>query len=130
MFSDFQPVISLPLVCLSWTEVTHFIPLTALWEAVSLSLAYLVNGDIKDNKEKIDCVMGPLNKTHQLIQDKSVGFTHLWPILSLCHRPIPVLDGLNRDHGHKARPQSGHRPTLDLGKSLSLDVSNKIRENI
>lgn len=130
MFSDFQPVISLLLVCLSWTEVTHFIPLTALWEAVSLSLAYLVNGDIKDNKEKIDCVIGALNKTHRLIQDKSMGFIHLWPILSFCHRPIAVLDGLNRDHGRKARPQSGHRPTLDLGKSLSLDVSNKIRENI
>ena len=52
MFFDFQPVISLPLVCLSWTEVTHRIPLTALWEAGSISLGYLVNGNIKDNKER------------------------------------------------------------------------------
>lgn len=74
--------------------------------------------------------MGSLNKTHQLIQGKVVSFIHLWPIVSFCHRPIPVLDGLSLDYGYKARPQSCLRPTLDLGKSLSLDVSNKIRENI
>lgn len=74
--------------------------------------------------------MGSLNKTHQLIQGKAVSFIHLWPIVSFCHRRIPVFDGLSLDYGHKARPQSGHRPTLDLGKSLRLDVSNKIRENI
>ena len=128
MFFDFQPVISLPLVCLSWMEVTHFIPLTTLWEAVSISLGYLLTGNTKDNKEKMDCVMGALNKIHQFIQGKAVGFTHLWPILFFCHRPTPVW--LKLDHGYKARPQSGHRLALDLGKGLSFNFSNKIRKNI
>ena len=52
MCSDLQPVVSLPLVCLSWTEVTPFVPFTALWEAVSVSLGYLVNGNIKDDGER------------------------------------------------------------------------------
>ena len=52
VFFDFQPVISLPLICLSWTKVTHSIPLTALCEAGSISLGCLVNGNIKDNGER------------------------------------------------------------------------------
>lgn len=49
---DFQPVTSLLLVCLSWTGTTHLIPLTALWEAVSISVGCLVNGTTKDIEER------------------------------------------------------------------------------
>lgn len=75
----------------------------------------------------MDCVIRALDKIHQLIQGKTVGFTLLWPILSSYLRPSPELAGLNLDLGHKVRPQFGHRPTLDLGQSLSLDFNNKIR---
>lgn len=40
---------------------------------------------------------GAVDKIHQLIQGKAVGFNLLWPILSFYHRPSPVLDGLNLD---------------------------------
>lgn len=46
--SQLFPFHDMPLLA----EVTHRIPLTALWEAGSVSLGYLVNRNIKDNKER------------------------------------------------------------------------------
>lgn len=61
--------------------------------------------------------MRALNKIRLLVQGQAEGFAHLCPILFFCHRPNPVLDGLNLNLCHKARPKSGHRPTLDLGQT-------------
>ena len=59
----------------------------------------------------MNCVMGALDKIHQLIQIKAVGFTLFWSILCFCHRTSPVLAGLHLDHDHKVRP------TLNLAKA-------------
>lgn len=52
---------------------------------------------------------GAIDNIHQLIQSKTVGFNFLWPILSSCHRPSSILDGLNLHLGHKVRPQTNPR---------------------
>lgn len=59
----------------------------------------------------MNCVMGALDKIHQLIQIKAVGFTLFWSFLCFCHRTSPVLAGPHQDHGHKVRP------TLTLAKA-------------
>lgn len=90
---------------------------------MSISPGYLVSGNTKDNKGK----NGALNKIHQLVQGKAVGFTHLWTILFFCHISSSVVVGLELDLAYKAKPLSSHRPVLDLGRSLILDFNNKIR---
>lgn len=59
----------------------------------------------------MNCVMGALDKIHQLIQIKAVGCTRFWSILCFCHRTSPVLAGLHLDRGHNVSP------TLTLAKA-------------
>ena len=69
----------------------------------------------------MNCVMGALDKIHQLIQIKAVGFTLFWSILCFCHRTSPVLAGLTPG------PRSQSEANPDFGQSLNLDFNNKVR---
>lgn len=67
----------------------------------------------------MNCVMGALDKIHQLIQIKAVGFTIFWSMFL----------SQNKSCACWATPGlwSQCEPNPDFGRSLSLDFSNKVR---
>ena len=59
----------------------------------------------------MNCVMGALDKIHQLIQIKAVGLLFSGPFYVFVTEQVLCLLGLHLDHDHKVRP------TLTLAKA-------------